>query len=92
MLQDRRQKELLENDVKDAKETTHSIPLHDYRPALQGAVSWLGDRYLLAEPVRRRNDTWHPVRLAAAQPARATGDFLAASPTAGARGGLNSMA
>jgi hypothetical protein len=27
---------------------------HDYGPALQSAVSWLGDRYLLAEPVRRR--------------------------------------
>ena len=49
-------KELLENDVKPAKEPTHPIPLHDYRPALQGAVSWLGDRYLLAEPVRRRSE------------------------------------
>ena len=29
------------------------LPVHDYRPALQCAVSWLGDRYLLAEPVRR---------------------------------------
>jgi hypothetical protein len=27
---------------------------HDYGPALQNAVSWLGDRYLLAEPVQRR--------------------------------------
>ena len=32
-----------------------AIPLHDYRPALQGAVSWLGERYLLADPVLRRN-------------------------------------
>jgi hypothetical protein len=48
-----------------------SIPVHDYRPALQNAVSWLGDRYLLAEPVTRRNEErkpyfvearrWHPV-------------------------------
>lgn len=30
-----------------------ALPVHDYRPALQCAVSWLGDRYLLAEPVRR---------------------------------------
>lgn len=30
------------------------IPLHDYDRALQTAVSWLGDRYLLAEPVKRR--------------------------------------
>lgn len=27
--------------------------IQDYGPALQSAVSWLGDRYLLAEPVRR---------------------------------------
>ena len=27
---------------------------HDYGPALQTAMSWLGDRYLLAEPVQRR--------------------------------------
>lgn len=31
-----------------------AIPLHDYDRALQTAVSWLGDRYLLAEPVKRR--------------------------------------
>ena len=29
-----------------------TIPVHDYRPALQGALSWLGNRYLLAEPSR----------------------------------------
>ena len=27
-----------------------SIPLHDYGLALQSAVSWMGDRYLLAAP------------------------------------------
>jgi hypothetical protein len=27
---------------------------YDYGPALQSAVSWLGNRYLLAEPVQRR--------------------------------------
>lgn len=32
------------------------IPLHDYGLALRSAVSWLGDRYLLAEPVRRRSE------------------------------------
>jgi len=32
------------------------VPQHDYRPALQGALSWLGKRYLLAEPVNRRSD------------------------------------
>lgn len=56
MSEDDYSKELLENDVKRAKDPTHPIPLHDYRPALQGAVSWLGDRYLLAEPVRRRGE------------------------------------
>jgi hypothetical protein len=25
-------------------------PVHDYEPALQRAVSWLGDRHLLATP------------------------------------------
>jgi hypothetical protein len=32
------------------------LPLHDYKGAVQGAVSWLGDRYLLAEPVVRRRE------------------------------------
>lgn len=52
------------------------FPLHDYRPALQGAMSWLGDRYLLAEPVRRLHEEsrpyfaeqrrWHPAVVAGA--------------------------
>ena len=33
-----------------------TVPPHDYRPALQGALSWLGKRYLLAEPLNRRTD------------------------------------
>jgi hypothetical protein len=33
-----------------------AIPPHDYSPALQGALSWLGKRYLLAEPLNRRSD------------------------------------
>ena len=58
------------------KETTAQIPLHDYRPALQGALSWLGDRHLLAEPVARLNEErapyfaeprrWHPAVIAGA--------------------------
>jgi len=32
------------------------IPQHDYELALQSAVSWLGNRYLLAEPVARRRE------------------------------------
>ncbi len=33
-----------------------SLPLHDYGLALQSAVSWMGDRYLLAAPVVRRRE------------------------------------
>ena len=39
-----------------------SLPVrqHDYGLALQSAVSWLGDRYLLAEPVARRVEKQKP--------------------------------
>jgi hypothetical protein len=37
-----------------------AIPLHDYQRALQSAVSWLGERYLLAEPVQRRREPAQP--------------------------------
>ncbi len=53
-----------------------TIPLHDYSPALQGALSWLGDRHLLAEPVPRLREEhtpyfaesrrWHPTVIAGA--------------------------
>jgi len=39
--------------MKGRKASNPSLPVHDYRPALQCAVSWLGDRYLLAEPAQR---------------------------------------
>ncbi len=32
------------------KHSNVRIPLHDYRPDLLGALSWLGDRQLLAVP------------------------------------------
>ena len=32
----------------------------DYGLALQSAVSWMGDRYLLAEPVARRIEVLKP--------------------------------
>lgn len=32
------------------------VPKHDYGLELQKAVSWLGDRYLLAQPQLRRTD------------------------------------
>ncbi len=51
-------------------ETACPIPTHDYSTALKGAVAWLGERYLLADPVPRRIDqrkpffttprSWHP--------------------------------
>jgi hypothetical protein len=46
----------MENDMKTSKPTHQMISRHDYGPALQGALSWLGDRYLLAEPLTRRPD------------------------------------
>jgi hypothetical protein len=46
--------------MKHKAELTRSIPQHDYGPALQSAVSWLGDRYLLAEPVPRRKVEYKP--------------------------------
>jgi hypothetical protein len=33
---------------------TYPLPLHDYDPALKSAMTWLGDRYLLATPQPRR--------------------------------------
>lgn len=35
------------------------LPLHDYGLALQSAVSWLGDRYLLAAPIPARRPDRH---------------------------------
>ena len=65
----------LEADMK-RKQQNLTMPLHDYRPALQGALSWLGDRHLLAEPVARLHEErtpyfaeqrrWHPVVVAGA--------------------------
>ena len=46
--------------MKRPKETQHQVPQHDYGLALQSAVSWLGDRYLLAEPVSRRVEELKP--------------------------------
>jgi hypothetical protein len=50
----------MERLVKRAMKPKLPIPQHDYGPALQSAVSWLGDRYLLADPVTRRNDEPKP--------------------------------
>jgi len=56
---------------------TTSIPLHDYQRAVKNAVSWLGDRYLLAEPQPRRATAapkyWTAGQHAAAHHFRSTG-------------------
>ena len=54
--------------MKTTKAPSRAIPPHDYRPALQGALSWLGKRYLLAEPLNRRNEDRKPFVI---QPQRA---------------------
>ena len=41
--------------MKRATDTPATLPVHDYDLAVQRAVSWLGDRYLLAAPVTRRS-------------------------------------
>jgi hypothetical protein len=41
--------------MKRPKESALPLPQHDYGLALQTAVSWLGDRHLLAAPVPRRS-------------------------------------
>jgi hypothetical protein len=50
----------MENNLKNVKVLRPTIQPHDYRPALQGALSWLGKRYLLAEPMNRRGDGRKP--------------------------------
>jgi hypothetical protein len=42
------------------KDKQNPLLEHDYRLALQTAVSWMGDRYLLAEPVTRRVEQRKP--------------------------------
>jgi len=47
--------------MKSPATPSRDIPVHDYGPAVQSAVSWLGERYLLADPVQRLNTQpgWH---------------------------------
>ncbi|MEO8018362.1 MAG: hypothetical protein ABI769_11140 [Pseudomonadota bacterium] len=46
--------------MKHPKKTSPRMPQHDYGLALQNAMSWLGDRYLLAEPAPRRIEQRKP--------------------------------
>jgi hypothetical protein len=41
--------------VKSSHESHPPFPVRDYSTAVQSAVSWLGDRYLLATPVPARS-------------------------------------
>jgi hypothetical protein len=69
-VEDAPHKEPKEHDVNRPGNSTRPIPPHDYGPAVHSAVSWLGDRYLLAAPVTRRSEErkpyfnqtrhWHP--------------------------------
>ena len=36
--------------MKRSTDLNATLPVHDYEPALQRAVSWLGERHLLATP------------------------------------------
>jgi hypothetical protein len=51
--------------MKRSKNSMTHAPRYDYALALQNAVSWLGDRYLLAEPVARRREEQKPFFAAA---------------------------
>ena len=57
--------------MKRPKESALPLPQYDYGLALQTAVSWLGDRHLLAKPMPRRSEErpyfverprWHEAR------------------------------
>jgi hypothetical protein len=37
--------------MKDTRDSQPPFPVRDYSSAVQSAVSWLGDRYLLATPI-----------------------------------------
>ena len=52
----------------NTKPLSQASPPYDYRAALQNALSWLGNRYLLAEPLNRRreNDNRRPADAQAA--------------------------
>lgn len=45
--------------MKRPEGSSNSIPVHDYGNAVQSAVSWLGDRYLLASPTPRLSEERH---------------------------------
>jgi hypothetical protein len=62
--------------MKRSDTDTRPIPSHDYGLALQSAVSWLGERYLLATPQPRHAPEtpkyWTARQHAAAHQSRST--------------------
>jgi hypothetical protein len=50
----------MEANMKRQTRKTGFAQTHDYGRALQNAVAWLGDRYLLAQPVQRRDEPAKP--------------------------------
>jgi hypothetical protein len=42
--------------MKRSESPSAPLPQHDYELALKSAVSWLGDRYLLAAPLPKRRE------------------------------------
>jgi hypothetical protein len=43
-------------NMKCPESPLQSVPVHDYGLALKSAVTWMGDRYLLAAPLPRRSN------------------------------------
>ena len=54
--------ELEDAPVKSPRDNQPPFPVRDYSSAVQNAVSWLGDRYLLATPISAHGNSWRPVR------------------------------
>jgi hypothetical protein len=58
-------------------ETSPSLPVANYSPAVARAVAWLGDRYLLAQPInaaRRSQSTAAKPRTGTRDPSQLRGD------------------
>jgi len=63
--------------MKSSESPSGAIPQHNYERALKSAVSWLGDRYLLAAPLPKRKEEpkgyfiearrWHDHRVSGAR-------------------------
>lgn len=41
--------------MKSSRDSQPNFPVRDYSLAVESAVSWLGDRYLLATPIAARS-------------------------------------